>query len=242
MLQILSRQIKVWITPIVLCISIFMANPAYAEVPVLLDRAEDLVNVITVYPTTVKTQAAVLAEVTTAEKKEFANIPGFQDSSILKAQDGSGVIALSQWQGKDLSSFQFYAKEHTLMNINTAGKPQSFACQVQHIETRKVAPSFGEQDTIMFSQFKMKPDKEQSELANIITGEMPSVLQMVPGLKWASMCPSTNKSTIALIASWKSQGDFKSLGQKPGFEKETNYWQTYANNEHGLFDVVKVIR
>ncbi len=55
------------------------------------------------------------------------------------------------------------------------------------------------------------------------------------------MCPSTDKSTVALLARWNSQGDFESLGKEPGFDKETNYWQSYANNEHGLYDVVKII-
>jgi hypothetical protein len=60
--------------------------------------------------------------------------------------------------------------------------------------------------------------------------------------KCLTFSPSTDKSTIALLARWNSRGDFKSLGQKPGFEKKSNYWEAYANNEHGLYDVVKVIR
>ncbi|MEG3863699.1 hypothetical protein, partial [Microcoleus sp. herbarium12] len=74
---------------------------------------------------------------------------------------------MSQWKGKDLSS-QSYAEEHAL-NVPAANTPQSFACQVQHIETRNTAPNFGEQDAIVFSQFKMKPKREQSELADIIS-------------------------------------------------------------------------
>ena len=60
--------------------------------------------------------------------------------------------------------------------------------------------------------------------------------------KQEAMSPSTDKSTIAMIAQWNSRKDFESLGKNPGFDKETNYWQTYADNEHDLFDVVKIIR
>lgn len=203
-----------------------------------LDTTTEVVNVVTVYPTT-SNQDQILSEISQAESK-FAKTPGFQDSAILKAQDGTQVIALSQWQGKDLSSFKAYAKEHVL-NVSTQ-TPQTFACKVQHIETRTTSPSFNQGDVIMFSQFKMKPGKDQSELATIITQEMPSVLQMIIGLQWAAMCPSTDESVIALLARWNSRGDFESLGQQPGFDKETNYWQTYADNEHGLYDVVKIIR
>ncbi|QYO64519.1 hypothetical protein [Leptolyngbya sp. 7M] len=65
---------------------------------------------------------------------------------------------------------------------------------------------------------------------------------MISGLQWAAMCPSTDKSTIALLARWNSREDFESLGQQPGFDKETNYWQDYAVNEHGLYEVEQIIR
>jgi heme-degrading monooxygenase HmoA len=200
----------------------------------------DVVNVVTVYPTIPSTQTKVLSEVAKGEQSTFSKTPGFQDSAILKAKDGTQVIALSQWKGKDLSSFQSYAEEHVL---NVAGRtPKTFACQVQHTETRTTSPIFQQGDAIMFSQFKMKQGKDQSELAGIISQEMPGVLEMIPGLQWAAMCPSTNESTIALLARWNSVDDFQSLGQKPGFEKEANYWQGYADNEHGLYEVAQIIR
>ncbi|WP_446876024.1 hypothetical protein [Phormidesmis sp. 146-33] len=229
---------------IALSLSMFLAIPSLAQAAttVTLDGTKDVVNVMTVYPTTSKTQDQVFSQVSKEEKASFSKVPGFQDSSILKAQDGSQVIALSQWKGKDLSSFQSYASEHVL-NIAAGGKPQTFACQVQHTETRSASsPNFNQGDVIMFSQFKMKPSQSQSDLAMIISQEMPGVLEMTPGLQWAAMCPSTDKSTIALLAQWKSRDDFESLGQQPGFDKETNYWQTYANNEHGLYDVAQIVR
>mgnify|MGYP001791889345 CR=1 FL=1 len=57
----------------------------------------------------------------------------------------------------------------------------------------------------MFSQFKMKPDKAQPELAMVISQMMLGVFEMIPGLQWASMCPSTDESTIALLARWNSR-------------------------------------
>lgn len=231
------------IAAIVLSVLILIGSPnsTLAAPAVSLDNASGLVNVVTLYPTTPSTQANVLAEIAKQEKSTFANIPGFQDSAILKAQDGSQVIAVSQWQGKDLSSFQAYADEH-ILNVAEGQAPKTFACQVQHTETRTSSPQFQQGDAIMFSQFKMKPGKEQSELAMIVSQMMPGVLEMIPGLQWAAMCPSTDKSTISLLARWNSRKDFESLGQQPGFDKETNYWQDYAENEHGLYEVAQVIR
>jgi heme-degrading monooxygenase HmoA len=236
-----------FITTVAIALSILIVigvpGTAQAAESTSISLAEniDLVNVVTVYPTIPSTQAKVLSEVMKGEQSTFSNTPGFQDSAILKAQDGTQVIALSQWKGKDLSSFQSYAKEHTL-TVPNSPFPQTFACQVQHTETKTTSPQFQAKDIIMFSQFKMKQGKDQSELAGIISQEMPGVLEMVPGLQWAAMCPSTDQSTIALLARWNSADDFQSLGQKPGFDKETNYWQAYANNEHGLYEVAQTIR
>lgn len=216
------------------------AETAQAATAVSLGEQPEIVNVITVYPTTPDTQSQTLSEVAEQEQAAFSQVPGFQDSAILKAQDGSQVIALSQWQGKDPSSFQAYASEH-ILPVTTDTPPQSFACQVQHTETRTTSLSFQPGDVIQFSQFKMKPGKAQSELATVVTQMMPGVMQMIAGLQWASLCPSTDESTIALLARWKSREDFESLGQQPGFDRETNYWQDYAVNEHGLYDVARVI-
>ncbi|MBE9138669.1 hypothetical protein IQ254_15960 [Nodosilinea sp. LEGE 07088] len=208
---------------------------------IALDETADIVNVITVYPTTAETQPQILSAVSKAETSSFSSIPGFQDSAILKAQEGNQVVALSQWNGQDLTSFDAYIKEHVL-DIPASQSAKSFACQVQHTETRADSLEFEQGDVVMFSQFKMKPAKVQSELAMVIRQMMPGVLDMIPGLQWAAMCPSTDDSTIALLARWNSRKDFESLGQNPGFDQETNYWQDYANNEHGLYDVVEVIR
>ena len=66
---------------------------------------------------------------------------------------------------------------------------------------------------------------------------MPGVLQMYAELQWAAMCPSTDGSTIVLIARWSSREGFETIAQQSGFDLETGYWQMYANNEHGLYDV-----
>lgn len=211
------------------------------EFPARLSSQPEIVNVITVYPTIPDTQTQTLSEIADQEQKAVSQVPGSQDSAILKAQDGAQVGALSQWQGRDLSSFQAYASEH-VFPIVADTPPQTFACQVQHTETRTTSLSFQSGDVVMFSQFKMKPGKAQSELAAVVTQMMSGVMQMISGLQWAALCPSTDKSRIALLARWKSRDDFESLGQQPGFDPETNYWQDYANNEHGLYDVARIIR
>lgn len=241
MLASLTCQLTRFAVVTLVVLNVLVGLPQAALAEVSLEQTPDLVNVVTVYPTTAEVQPKILSAVSKAEASTFSDVPGFQDSAILKAQDGSQVVALSQWNGKDLTSFESYAKEH-ILSIPAGKSAQSFACQVQHTETRAATLNFQQGDVVMFSQFKMKPEKAQSELAAVISQMMPGVLDMIPGLQWAAMCPSTDDSTIALLARWNSRDDFESLGQESGFDPETNYWQDYAVNEHGLYDVAQIIR
>ncbi|MGD1861977.1 MAG: hypothetical protein ACFB0E_18660 [Leptolyngbyaceae cyanobacterium] len=241
MLRLLTRQLTRAAVVILAVLSVLGGLPQTAQAAISLDKTSDVVNVVTVYPTNSETQSEILSAVSQAEASTFSDVPGFQDSAILKAQDKSQVIALSQWSGKDLTSFESYAKEHVL-SIPVGQSAQSFACQVQHTETKAGSPQFQQGDFVQFSQFKMKPGKDQSELAMVVSQMMPGALTMSTGLQWATMCPSTDGSTIALLAQWASAEDFAAIAQRPGFDSETGYWQDYANNEHGLYDVAQVIR
>lgn len=131
MLNLLVRKFTkiATIVLLVLGVAITIPSKAQADTVIPLDSNSKDINVVTVYSTTAKTQSQVLSELAKAEQKAFSSIPGFQDSAILKAQDGTQVIALSQWKGKDLSGFQAYADDYVL-DISGAKTPQSFACQV----------------------------------------------------------------------------------------------------------------
>ena len=221
-------------------IGLLILNPTTAQAEsVALDTANDLVKVATVYQTKPENQNKVLSEVLEFEESTLPQTPGLVNSSILKGQDGTEVVVITQWQ--DLSSFETYEREH-INDAPDTEPPQTFMFEVRKSETRGSQPAIAESDNIMFSQFKMKDPKKQGELAGIIEQMMPTAFNTVPGLQWTAMSPSTDKSTIAMIARWNSREDFESLSKNSGFDKETNYWQTYADNEHDLFDVVKIIR
>lgn len=238
--RIIIGKLNLAIAIIGLTLGFLVLNPttAQANTSVALDTANDLVKVATVYKTKPNNQTDVLSKVLEFEESTLPNTPGFVNSSILKGQDGTEVVALSQWQ--DLSSFEAYSQAH--LQAPQTDKPQTFVFEVQKAETKGATPTLSESGNIMFSQFKMKQPDKQSELAGIIEQMMPTAFADVPGLQWAAMSPSTDKSTIAMIAKWNSREDFESLSKNAGFDQQTNYWQTYADNEHDIFDVVKIIR
>ena len=140
MLRVLARQLAQVAVAMLAVVSVEVGLP-HQHAAVSLDETPDVVNVVTVYPTDSATQSEVLSAVSKAEASTFSEVPGFNDSAILKAQDSNQIIALSQWNGKDITSFESYAKEHVL-SIPAGQSAQSFACQVQHTETRSASPKF----------------------------------------------------------------------------------------------------
>jgi heme-degrading monooxygenase HmoA len=236
------RKLKTLILVAVLTLSFLSVLPGavQAAIAVALDTTNQVINAATIYTTSPNTQDQVLSDVLASEQTILPKASGFLNSSVLKGQDGTKVVTLNQW--KDLSSFQAYEAKQTPDTTISAANPRTFVFEIKQTETRSNTPAIAEHGAIMFSEFKMKDPDKQSELEEIVSQMMPGVMQMIPGLQWAAMAPSTDKTTISLIAQWNSREDFESLGKNPGFDKETNYWQAYADNEHDLFDVVKIIR
>ncbi|MGC1394375.1 MAG: hypothetical protein WA828_08840 [Coleofasciculaceae cyanobacterium] len=69
---------------------------------------------------------------------------------------------------------------------------------------------------------------------------MPSVMELKPGLQWVALFPSTDQTTTAFVARFDKPEDFQNLSQDAGF-KDYAYWDAYADNEHHLYEVVKII-
>ncbi|MEG3863698.1 hypothetical protein [Microcoleus sp. herbarium12] len=77
MSQNLIQRFKVFVAAIALAISLvsFQPSTAQAATSVALDTAKELVNVVTVYPTTPKNQSEILADVAKLEQTTFSKIP-----------------------------------------------------------------------------------------------------------------------------------------------------------------------
>lgn len=104
----------------------------------MLNSLNATVNVATIYETNSANQANVLADVLKSSESTLPQASGFIDASILKSQDGTKAIALTQWQ--DLSSFQAYeaklAKEDTAKHLAEVAAPRTFVYEVKKAETR----------------------------------------------------------------------------------------------------------
>lgn len=247
MLRVLTRFFKALALSVVLALSILSLVPsaAQAEPSVSFDTSNAAVDVATIYETNSANQADILADVLKFSQLTLPEASGFLNSSVLKSQDGTKVIALTQWQ--DLPSFQAYqtkqAQDSTTQRLAAIAASRTLVYELNKTETRDAVPTIHEhEDNVQFSEFRMKRREDQSELLDIIKDAMPGVMQMESGLQWVTLLRSLDNTNIALLAHWYSRKEFEELADTPGYDQQNGYWTSYADNDHHLYEIVKIIR
>lgn len=223
---------------------LILTSEAAQAATVSFDPKSSLVNASTIYETANTDPAPILKDVLKSAQETLPQSKGFVDATVLKGQDGAQLVILSQWQ--DLASYQAYEAKRKanpiekqvaeLVNI------RSYAYNnIRHLETRKGLPTLHERDTnVMFSEYLLRDPAKQSELLMVTEQFMPSVMELKPGLQWVALFPSTDQTTTAFVARFEKPEDFQTLSQDAGF-KDYAYWDPYADNEHHLYEVVKII-
>ncbi len=221
------------------------SHSALAAATVSFDPESSLINASTIYETAnAGDRTQILNNVLISAEETLPQSKGFVNATILKGQDGAQLVVLSQWQ--DLASYKAYETKRKANPIEKkvadSLKVRSYSYNnIRHIETRKGLPTLHERDrNVMFSEYFLRDPAKQSELLMVTEQFMPSVMSIKPGLQWVALFPSTDKTTTAFVAQFDKPDDFKTLSQDAGF-KDYAYWDAYADNEHHLYDVVKII-
>lgn len=221
-----------------------LTSEAARAATVSFDPKSSLVNASTIYETANTDSAPILRDVLKSAQETLPQAKGFVDATVLKGQDGAKVVVLSQWQ--DLTSYQAYETKRKAnpieQQIANSVNVRSYAYNnIRHLETRKGLPTLHERDTnVMFSEYLLRDPAKQSELLMVTEQFMPSVMELKPGLQWVALFPSTDQTTTAFVARFNKPEDFQTLSQDAGF-KDYAYWDPYADNDHHLYDVVKII-
>lgn len=239
-------RLKAVMVAIVLAFSLLIlsSTPAAAAATVTFDPSISIVNASTIYETTYVDEDAILSDVLKSVQEMLPRSPGFMDATVLRGQDGAKVVVLSQW--RDLPSYEAYETarkaDATESKIAKSVNVRSYAYgDIAHLETRKGIPTVHERDTnVMFSEYLLRDPAKQSELLTVTEQFMPNVMKIKPGLQWVALLPSVDQTTTAFVARFDKPEDFETLSQDSGFT-EYAYWDPYADNDHHLYDVVKVI-
>lgn len=204
-------------------------------------------NVATIYDTSLATQKAVVKSIKSS-KALLKKAPGFEGLSVLKSEDGSKVIFLSQWQ--DLASFQTYnaqptADKSSQSNGTTAvaTPPRVVVFEIAKVQAREGAtPALrGKEAVVQLSEFRLKNPAEQSQVIAQVEKMMPGILQKQPAPQSTILLRSTDNTEVALLANWNCSADFEDIGQPATFEPPNADLVALADNEQHRYDVVQLM-
>lgn len=242
-----------FILSLLLCLSILLSNPnvAMADKAVksfAFDPASPVVNVATIYETTLETQKAALSS-TKASKSLLKSAPGFEGLSVLKSEDGSRVIVLSQWQ--DLTSYEAFSAQLTEAATESKSKKGEAALapartvvfEVGKVQADEgIVPALkGKEAIVQFSEFTLKDPADQPKLISSIEKLMPQALLKKPSPQSAILLQSTDGTDVALLANWNCTVDFAEGVTPTAFDAPTEDLIALADNDLHTYDVVRIM-
>lgn len=229
-------------------LSLGFASPTAANSvkSVPFNLSNGAVNVATIYDTSLATQKAVVKSIKSS-KALLKKALGFEGLSVLKSEDGTKIIFLSQWQ--DLASFQAYNTQPTAtsdkssQSSDTAAPPRIVVFEIVKTQARQGAtPALrGKEAVVQLSEFTLKnPADQQQAIANI-ERMMPGILQKQPTPQSVILLRSINNTEVALLANWNCSADFEDIGQPAAFEPPNADLIALADNEQHRYDVVQLM-
>lgn len=253
MLKILVKRLRTLALLIFLVCSAFGIQPAVAQAdkapPAFsLAPAGDAVNVATIYETTYPDQKSIKTALKLS-KTALKKASGFQGMTIFQSQDGSRVIAMTQWQ--DLPSFQAYAAAAPTSAGSKSGSGESnpvLPARTVVFEIAKTATHEGATPTIRgkeaiveFSEFSLKDPEQHPQVLENVEGLVSSIMEQKPSPQSVVLLKSTDNTEVALLANWNCTADFVDMGTPAGFDQPSDDLIAITDTDQRFYNVVKIM-
>ncbi|MEP0916409.1 antibiotic biosynthesis monooxygenase [Leptolyngbya sp. DQ-M1] len=229
-----DRKFSAIVLALLLSFSVLLGFPTRAEASkvakaIAFDPGATAINVVTIYETTPTTQKSTLKSLKSI--KTYKKIPGFNSAALLQSDDGTRIIALSQW--KDLESYQAaLAPLRTV--IFEVGKAQT--ARENLVPTVK-----GKEAVVEFSEFKLKSSDDQAKVVANAEKLIPAALLKQPNPQSVILLNSTDSADVALLANWNCTADFAE-GEKPAeFDTLDAEVAGLVDVEQHLYNVVSIL-
>lgn len=207
------------------------------------------IHVAAIYETTPTTQKSTLKSLKSI--KTYKKTPGFSSAALLQSDDGTRVIALTQW--KDLESYQASiappetpeASKETKKEKTPAIAPLRtvvFAVDKAQTAREGLVPAVkGKEAVVEFSEFKLKSPGDQAKVVASAEKLIPAALLKQPTPQSVILFNSTDSTDVALLANWNCTADFAE-GEKPAeFEALDAEVAGLVDVEQHLYNVVSIL-
>lgn len=190
MIEFLTCRLNKLVLSFVLLLGVLIGFPDIAAAKsvksVSLAPSNGAVNVAAIYDTSLETQKGVIKSMKSS-KSLLKKAPGFESLSVLKSEDGTRVIVLSQWQ--DLESFQTYSSQLTDESSNKSKSSKSkdaaiapdrtvvFEVEKTQAADEGITPAIrGKEAVVQFSEFTVKNPDDQPKVIAGVEKMMPGIL------------------------------------------------------------------
>lgn len=251
-----------WLPAVLLFLSMVIGFPDGAQAdkpvkPIVFDPASSAVNVAAIYETTPETQKDVVTSIMQSSKPFFKKTPGFESFSVLQSEDGTRVIALTQWkdaasyqayvaqpiaQYSDYSSYSSYSKSSTKEKV-TAIPTRTVIFEVDKTQTPEgMLPALrGKDALVQFDQITAKSAEDRTELLTAAENSLLGVTKLYPSPRTAVLFKGVDNADVAVLTNWGYTEEFTDLTKLPVFEVLPDDVAMPADHDEHLYEVVKII-
>ena len=178
--------------------------------------------------------------------KEFLEIvkiqPGFTSANLHKSIDGVKVANYAQWETSEAfeafrNNEEVQAKAGKLWEFD---RPDSHVYEIAVSQSKVGIPKIKEGEYFThFAEFRMKPEN-QSRMVELAKEHIQLAMEQA-GLISATFHRSLDGTRLINYGQWENQEAIAELTKRPGFSKETPYWEGIADNEFHLYEVVHTV-
>ncbi|HIK42182.1 antibiotic biosynthesis monooxygenase [Thermoleptolyngbya sp. M55_K2018_002] len=241
----LTRQSRRWYLvrgvfaiALVLWLGLGGAIAAYADkAPQALVFATEpeTVSVLSVYETTPDTQLEAVSTVLKSSKAFFKGAEGFKGLSVLQSEDGSRVIALTQWTdaasyeafiAQPVEDYTKYQKEYQKESFKggkppvtiTPAKTEVFELADMQIASGMVPVIRGQGALVQLGEVSVAETEDLPEVLSEVEQALPAVTKMYPAPRSVMLLKSVDNSEALLMAYWGYAEEFQDLTQVPAVD------------------------
>ncbi|MBF2087107.1 antibiotic biosynthesis monooxygenase [Thermoleptolyngbya sp. C42_A2020_037] len=214
------------------------AIAAYADkAPQVLvfDTEPEAVSVLSVYETTPDTQLNAVSTVLKSSKAFFKGAEGFKGLSVLQSEDGSRVVALTQWtdaasyeafMAQPVEDYTKYQKEYQKESSKggqppmtvTPAKTEVFELADMQIPSGMVPVIRGQGALVQLGEVSVAETEDLPEVLSEVEQALPAVTKMYPAPRSVILLKSVDNSEALLMAYWGYAEEFQDLAQVPAVD------------------------
>lgn len=253
MCRLFNSKFSALLLSLLLIVSMVVGFPGRAEAAkvakaIAFDPGVAAVNVAAIYETTPTTQKSTLKSLKSI--KTMKKAPGYSGSALLQSDDGTRIIALSQW--KDLASYQAFitppaegTKETEKKSKTPTAAPLKTVVfeigKTQSIREGIVPTVKGKEAVVEFSDFTLKNVADKDKVVASAEKLIPSALLKQPSPQSVILLSSADSPEIALMANWNCTADFVE-GEKPtAIDAPDAELATLVDVDSHLYNVVSIL-